>query len=100
MAGLYAVVRTRGSAWDDSLAMEDQVDWSAHAAFMDALYERGSLLLAGPLGGSGDILLVMRIFEPDDVPGVLANDPWTRSGLLTINRVAPWTLRLGSLGEH
>lgn len=97
MAGLYAVVRTRGSAWDDSLAMEEQAHWDAHAAFMDTLYERGSILLAGPLGGSGDILLVMRIFAPDDAPGMLANDPWTRNGLLRITRVAPWTLWLGSL---
>ena len=68
MAGLYAVVRTRGSAWDDNLAMEEQADWDAHAASMDTLYEHGSILLAGPLGGSGDILLVMRIFEPEDAP--------------------------------
>lgn len=97
MDGLYAVVRTRGSAWDGSLAMEEQADWDTHAAFMDALHERGSILLAGPLEGSGDILLVMRAAEPEAVHGVLANDPWTRNGLLTISRVAPWTLRLGSL---
>ena len=77
--------------------MEEQADWDAHAAFMDTLYERGSILLAGPLGGSGDILLVMRIFAPDDAPGMLAIDPWIRNGLLRITHVAPWTLRLGSL---
>jgi uncharacterized protein YciI len=80
--------------------MEEQADRDTHAAFMNALYEPGNLLLAGPLGGSGDILLVMRIFEPDDVTGVLANDPRTRSRLLTISRVAPWTLRLGSLEKQ
>ena len=35
--------------------------------------------------------------QADEARARLAEDPWTRNGLLRVSRVAPWTLRLGSL---
>jgi hypothetical protein len=37
MAGLYLVIRTRGDTWDAELQLEEQAEWPAHAAFMNAL---------------------------------------------------------------
>ena len=36
----FAVLRSRGPAWDDSKPLEGQGDWAAHAAFMDALFDQ------------------------------------------------------------
>jgi hypothetical protein len=95
--GLFAVVRTRGPAWDDAQPLEGQVDWAGHAAFMDALHDEGFAVLVGPLEGTRDALLVVRAAAADEVHARLAADPWTRLDLLRTGRVAPWTLRLGSL---
>ena len=46
---LYAVIRTRGSAWDTSCPLEDQDGWQSHAEFMDALHAEGFVVMAGPL---------------------------------------------------
>jgi uncharacterized protein YciI len=97
MMRLFAVIRTRGPAWQDSLSLEDQVDWAPHASFMNALAKEGLVILGGPLEGTSDVLLVMRAESPDDVRSRLAEDPWAGNDLLRITRVAPWTLRLGSL---
>jgi hypothetical protein len=43
------------------------------------------------------LLLVVRAETPDQVRSRLAEDPWAGNDLLRITRVAPWTLRLGSL---
>jgi len=47
MERLFAVVDSRGARWNGAGALEDQEDWPAHAAFMDALeaegFVRGSL---------------------------------------------------------
>ena len=97
MPQLFVVIRTRGPAWQDSRPMEGQADWAAHASFMNALAKEGFVILGGPLEGSADVLLIIRAKTLDEVRSRLAEDPWTRNELLRITRVAPWTLRLGSL---
>ena len=97
MPQLFVVIRARGPAWQDSRPMESQADWAAHASFMNSLAKEGFVILGGPLEGSSDVLLIIRAKTPDEVRSRLAEDPWTRNDLLRITRVAPWTLRLGSL---
>lgn len=97
MQQLFVVVRERGPAWQDSRSMESQADWAAHASFMNALAKEGFVILGGPLEGTSDVLLVIRAKTPDEVRSQLAEDPWAVKDLLRITRVAPWTLRLGSL---
>lgn len=47
MARIFAVIRSRGPAWDETRPMEQQTDWPGHAAFMDALYAEGFVVLVG-----------------------------------------------------
>lgn len=97
MRQLFAVIRTRGPAWQDGRPLESQADWAGHASFMNGLAKEGFVVLGGPLEGTSDVLLVVRAATADEVRSRLAEDPWTRNDLLRITRVAPWTLRLGSL---
>ena len=94
---LFAVIRTRGPAWQDARPLEGQVDWAPHASFMNALAREGFVILGGPLEGTSDVLLVVRATTPDEVRSRLAEDPWAGQDLLRVTRVAPWTLRLGAL---
>ena len=97
MPQLFAVIRTRGPAFEPSRPLEAQADWAAHAAFMNGLVRDGSVILGGPLEGTADILLVMRAASAADARDRLAADPWTVQDLLRVSRISPWTLRLGSL---
>jgi uncharacterized protein YciI len=97
MRQLFAVIRTRGPAWQDGRPLESQANWAGHASFMNGLAKEGFVVLGGPLEGTADVLLVVRAATPDEARSRLAEDPWTRKDLLRITRVAPWTLRLGSL---
>lgn len=97
MACLYAVLRSRGPAWDDSKPLEGQVDWAAHAAFMDALFDARFAALVGPLEGTRDALLILRASSASEIVERLASDPWTTSGLLMTTQISRWQLRLGSL---
>jgi uncharacterized protein YciI len=98
MPQLFAVIRTRGPAWQPARPLEEQAEWTAHAAFMNGLARDGVVLLGGPLEGSPDVLLVMRAETADEARAQLAADPWTARDLLRVSRVSPWTLRLGALG--
>ena len=97
---LFAVLRQRGAGWDGSRSLEEQPEWREHAAFMDGLEAEGIVLLAGPLQDTGDALLIVRARDEQELHARLAEDPWTRSGLLRTTRCAAWTLRLGSLGAR
>ena len=97
MKRLFAVIRSRGPAWQTSLGLEDQVGWATHAGFMDALQAEGFVALGGPLEGTPDVLLIVRAETPDEIIQRLESDPWSSTDLLRTKQVAPWTLRLGSL---
>ena len=98
MTRLFAVIRSRQPRWDDTKSIEAQPDWSAHAAFMDGLFEEGTVLLAGPLEGTRDVLLIVRAAEASEIAARLGTDPWTKNGLLADKQITPWRLRLGSFG--
>jgi hypothetical protein len=96
---LFAVMRTRGARWNDALPMEGQEDWRAHADFMNGLVTAGFVLLGGPLLGSRDVLIIMRVGDEQEVDRRLAEDCWSVKDLLRTVWVHPWWLRLGSLGQ-
>ena len=97
MKRLFAVVRSRGPAWDAARRLEEQAEWTAHAAFMNGLLAEGLIALGGPLEGTPDVLLVFRAADRDDIAERLQGDPWTKNGLLVIKQIVPWQLRLGRL---
>ncbi len=97
MKHLFAVIRSRGGAWQASRPLEKQEGWDAHAAFMNSLEKEGFIVLGGPLEETTDVLLIARAEAKDEVISRLSADPWTRLDLLRVTRIAPWTLRLGSL---
>ena len=94
---LFAVIRSRGAAWQPQLPLEEQADWDIHASFMNALESEGFVVLGGPLEGTHDALLIVRATTPDEIVNRLQDDPWTTRDLLRLSRISPWTLRLGSL---
>jgi hypothetical protein len=98
MLQVFAVFRSRGPAFDDSMRLEEQALWAEHAAFMDALFDERFAALVGPLEGTRDALLILRASSAAEVNERLALDPWTVSGHLVTKQVCRWQLRLGSLG--
>jgi hypothetical protein len=97
MPRLFAVTRSRGSAWNAERPMEEQDEWHAHAVFMNALHRDGFVRLVGPLEGTPDVLLIAHANDVDEIRSRFSDDCWTRNGLLQIKQIVPWTLRLGAL---
>jgi uncharacterized protein YciI len=97
MQQLFAVILNHGPAYKTGARLEDQVEWDAHAKFMDALVQEGLVKLGGPLEGTKEVLLIFRAESQGKIRQRLEPDPWHRMGLLEISRIMPWTLRLGKL---
>ena len=90
----FAVGREHGPAWDESRGMREQEDWDAHAAFMDALAERGFIVLGGPLADTDKVLLIVDAASAAEVEASFADDPWTPMGVLRITSIEPWEILL------
>jgi uncharacterized protein YciI len=91
---LFVVVRTHGPAWDRRRPLDAQAGWRSHAVFMDALEADGVVVLAGPLEGTDDAMMIMRAADEEEIRTRLAEDPWG-DDMLHTSRIARWTLRIG-----
>jgi len=93
-AATYAVIRSRGPAWNADLPMREQAAWDAHAAFMNALAADGHIVLGGPLGNGERTLLIIEAASQDAVQRLLDSDPWSGMNLLKIDSITPWQILL------
>jgi uncharacterized protein YciI len=93
---VFAVIRERGDDYQLWLPLEEQLDWEAHAAYMDELHAEGFFIFAGPLEGTGEVLLIVRAGDEGEILQRLDEDPWTGTLLNTV-RIAEWNVRVGSL---
>ncbi|HEY7547671.1 MAG TPA: hypothetical protein VID27_22425 [Blastocatellia bacterium] len=94
MRTLFAVMRTRGRAWDSSKSLREQQQWDEHALFMEKLAAQRFVLLGGLLGDGRDVLLVIDAASENEVASRLSEDPWSKSGLLEIKSVQTWNVLL------
>src|SRR5271169_595519 len=97
MQHLFVVIRCYGSLHARALPLEEQQDWEAHRAFMNALEADGLVRLGGPLEEREDVLLIFRAKDKTEIERRLADDPWTKSGILSTARISRWDLRIGQV---
>lgn len=94
---VFAVTTAKGANWDWSRGNREQPWWDEHAAFADALVERGVIIIGGPIGSddAGDIaLLAVESADEAELRSVFDEDPWTVHGVFRLKDVRPWTLWL------
>jgi uncharacterized protein YciI len=94
---LYAVRQRRGGPWDWSRELRAQDGFADHARFVDDLVASGFIVLGGPLQGDREVLIIVNAPSADVARGVFDDDPWIRSGMLTLNTVERWTILLNGL---
>lgn len=93
----HVVIRQSGPQWDPSLPLREQSGWSAHAAFMDGLVDRGFIVLGGPLDDDGRVVHAVQAESVHAVRETLAQDPWSETHL-RVETVEPWTILLDGRG--
>jgi uncharacterized protein YciI len=91
---LFLVRVERGGPWDWSKDMREQDGWPEHAHFMNSLVDDGLILLGGPLEGGRDAFHVVDAPSGEVLRARFAEDPWAKSGMLTVKSVERWTILL------
>jgi|ERR1051325_4482858 uncharacterized protein YciI len=94
MKDKFVVISAIGPERDASRGTREQPFWDEHAAFIDALVERGFILMGGPLADESGLhcgaLLIVNAKDQNEVRDTLKNDPWFRRGILTLKSINRW----------
>jgi uncharacterized protein YciI len=96
---LFVVEHGTGPGYDPGRGRREQRGWDEHADFMESLVDDGFVLMGGPLGDGDRVLVVVDALDEAEIRSRLAEDPWEPLGVLTIERIAPWTLWLDGRGR-
>ena len=83
-----------GPGWDPTVGSRGQLFWDEHAAFMDDLFARDLIELAGPLVDGSGAICVVRSDSVDEVRAWFEADPWSVHDVLPVADVREWTIFL------
>ena len=93
------VVRFRaGPAWTSG-PPEEQAGWDVHAAFVDELVARGTMVMGGPFADCSGAMILLENIDEDDVREVLARDPFIANGVFVLDDVRAWNVYVDELKQ-
>ena len=92
----FLVERSPGADWVHGVDTREQPLWDEHAAFMDDVFARGLVVLAGPImGGAGEAVLVLEAESEAAIRELFRDDPWCRDAdILGVGRIREWRVFL------
>jgi uncharacterized protein len=94
MKTYYAALLRPGSLWDSSKPVREQQFWDEHARFIDALFDEGKIILAGPFADRSGSLVIVAADNSEQVWEMYRSDPWTEHDVLVVYDVKEWTIFL------
>jgi len=89
-----AVFLRHSSKWDPNKPVREQAYWDEHALFMDALFEAGTIVLAGPFADDSGTMIILNAENEEAARAILREDPWAQRDVLVIDETKEWTIFL------
>lgn len=84
-----------GSRWDKSKPLREQPLWDEHALFVDDLFDRGLIMLAGPFAPEGTgAMVILNVDSIEEARAICAEDPWAHQDILVTDDAREWTIFL------
>lgn len=84
-----------GSRWDQRKPVREQPFWDEHALFVDDLFARGLIMMAGPFAPDGTgALVIMNVESVEEARAIYASDPWAHEDILVTDDAKEWTIFL------
>jgi uncharacterized protein YciI len=93
---LFLAFRDPGPSWVPGVPTREQPLWDEHAAFMDDLFARGHIVLAGPYADLSRALVILNAGDAAEASALLRGDPWEKAGILVDGQIIEWVLFLDS----
>ena len=94
MKNTFVILWAPGPAWVLGKTVREQPYWTEHAAFMDRLFENGTVIMGGPFtDGTGSLALV-EAEEENEGRTLFADDPFVVHCIFALSSLKQWQLFL------
>jgi hypothetical protein len=77
--------------------LEAQPEWDAHAAFIDELFERGTIVMGGAFTDNSGSLVLFEGIDESEVRRLMETDPFVVNGVFVVDDVREWTIYVDAL---
>lgn len=94
MKNTFMIRWAHGPAWVSGKTVRQQPYWDQHAVFMDALFERGMVVLGGPFADETGSLLIVEAESEREVTDIIAVDPFVVHDIFVLHDLKQWMLFL------
>lgn len=91
---LFLCFNEPGGSWVAGTPTREQPRWDEHAAFIDDLFDRGRIMIAGPYADWSGALVVARAASSEAARALFDADPWHVHDILQVTRVQEWVVFL------
>ena len=89
-----AVFLRPGSKWNADLPVREQAYWDEHARFMDAMFDEGTVILAGPFADRSGSMVILAVDNAEKARAIFREDPWAKQDILVAHDAKEWTIFL------
>ena len=83
-----------GPNWDEEKEIEEQNFWNEHVEFVDALFDMGKVVIAGPIVHYNRIVIIYEAVDESEIRITFKDDPFISNGILHLEGVMEWKIRL------
>ena len=91
------LVRFRAGPTWTSGPPEEQPGWDEHAAFVDDLVARGTMVMGGPFADNSGTVIVLENVGEAEARELVAADPFVANGVFELDDVHAWNVYVDEL---
>ena len=90
----FITMFTPGPNWAAGKTSREQPYWTEHAAFMDALFEAGTVIMGGPFADYSHFMVIVEASDENAVRDLFKRDPFVAQGIFHLVGVHEWVVFL------
>ena len=83
-----------GPNWDEKKEIDQQNFWDGHVKFVDKLFGKGKVVIAGPIFHYDRIVIIYDAKSESEIRITFKDDPFIKNGILHLESVMEWNIRL------
>jgi uncharacterized protein len=76
---------------------DEQPGWDDHAAFIDELVARGTMVMGGPFADHSGSLSVLENLDESEARELVGRDPFVANGVFVLEDVRAWNVYVDEL---
>ncbi|UCH66546.1 MAG: hypothetical protein JSW63_05315 [Ignavibacterium sp.] len=100
MKKTYILLFDPGPNWGDTKEIEEQNYWNEHVKFVDNLFDKGKVVITGPIVDYDRIVIIYEAKDESEIRITFKDDPFLKNGILFLESVMEWKVRLDQRKDY